>query len=103
MSTLDDTQLQTRPAPEARQTDIYYDDRSYSAFPHVVRLGGTELLIAFRQAPRKDVIYHTHPRSVITVMSERGWVWRMTSWRGAWRNAMSNSVPPRRTTCGKAE
>lgn len=68
MSTIDDKQLQVRPAPETRQTDILFDERCYSAFPHLVSLGGKELLIAFRQAPRQEVIRHTHPRSVITVM-----------------------------------
>jgi len=66
--TLDDTCLIIRPAPALRQIDIYFDDRSYSAFPHVIFLGGKELLMAFRQAPSEDVIRHTHPRSVITVM-----------------------------------
>ncbi len=65
---IDDSKLKIRSAPQARQTDILFDERSYSAFPHVVHLGGDELLVAFRQAPRQDVIRHTHPRSVITVM-----------------------------------
>ena len=65
---IDDARLQIRPAPQARQTDVLFDDRKYSAFPHVVSLDGEELLIAFRQAPRQDVIRHTHPRSIITVM-----------------------------------
>lgn len=65
---IEDTRLQVRSAPEARQTDILFDERCYSAFPHLVSLGGSELLIAFRQAPRQDVIRHTHLRSVITVM-----------------------------------
>ncbi len=51
-----------------RQTDILFDSTSYTAFPHVVRLEGDELLIAFRQAPRQERVRHTHPRSVITVM-----------------------------------
>lgn len=51
-----------------RQTDILYERGVYTAFPHVVRLGGKELLIAFRQAPREEKLRHTHPRSVITVM-----------------------------------
>ena len=57
-----------QPVPKARQTQIFYDRFSYSAFPHVVRLEGDELLIAFRQAPRQEVVRHTHPRSVITVI-----------------------------------
>ena len=56
-------------APKTRQTKIFYDSLSYSAFPHVVQLDGEELLLAFRQAPRqKGVVRHTHPRSVITVI-----------------------------------
>lgn len=66
--TIDDASLPVRAAPGARQIDILFDERSYSAFPHVVRLGDRELLIAFRQAPRQSTIRHTHPRSVITVM-----------------------------------
>ena len=57
-----------RPAPKARQTRIFYDRQSYSAFPHVVRLEGDELLIAFRQAPDAEIVKHSHPRSVITVI-----------------------------------
>ena len=58
-----------RPAPRARQSQIFFDSRSYSAFPHVIRMEGDELLIAFRQAPRqKGIVRHTHPRSVITVI-----------------------------------
>jgi len=58
----------TLPAPQARQMDICFDDACYTAFPHVVRLEGQELLIAFRQAPREERVRHTHPRSIITVM-----------------------------------
>ena len=57
-----------RRAPGARQADILFDARMYTAFPHVVRLDGDELLMAFRQAPREEWIRHTHPRSVITVI-----------------------------------
>lgn len=57
-----------RPAPQTRQTQIYYDIASYSAFPHVVRMEGDELLLAFRQAPREDRVRHTHPRSLITLI-----------------------------------
>ena len=55
-------------ATVSRQTQIFYDSRSYSAFPHVIRLEGDELLIAFRQAPRREIVQHTHPRSIITVI-----------------------------------
>jgi hypothetical protein len=57
-----------QPVPKARQTQIFYDRFSYSAFPHVIRLEGDELLIAFRQAPREKIVRHTHPRSVITLI-----------------------------------
>lgn len=63
------TDFMYKPAPRTKQTQIFYDSLSYSAFPHVVQLEGDELLIAFRQAPRqKGIVRHTHPRSVITVM-----------------------------------
>jgi len=63
-----DAQVQLLPAPHAEQIDIFYDPRSYSAFPHVIRLEGDELLLSFRQAPFEGDVQHTHPRSVITVM-----------------------------------
>jgi hypothetical protein len=74
---LDDTRLQVRPAPETQQVDIFFDEHSYSAFPHVVSLGGQELLVAFRQAPRECEVRHTHPRSIITVMRsyDNGLTW----------------------------
>ncbi len=56
-------------APKAKQTRIYSESRSYSAFPHVVRLEGDELLLAFRQAPRHPAgVRHTDPKSIITVI-----------------------------------
>ena len=55
-------------APDAEQVDILFDPANYSAFPHVVQLGNDELLIAFRQAPAMEIVRHTHPRSIITVM-----------------------------------
>ena len=55
-------------APASQQSRIFYDSRSYSAFPHGNRLEDDELLLAFRQAPRQDIVRHTHPRSVITVI-----------------------------------
>ena len=51
-----------------RQIDVLFDAATYTAFPHVVRLDGHELLMAFRQAPRQERVRHTHPRSVITVI-----------------------------------
>ena len=57
-----------RPAPAARQTRLFYDPASYSAFPHVIRMEGDELLVAFRQAPKVEGIRHTHPRSIITLI-----------------------------------
>lgn len=58
-----------RKAPRARQTRIYSDSGSYSAFPHVIQMEGDELLLAFRQAPKHPSgVRHTHPRSLITVI-----------------------------------
>jgi hypothetical protein len=57
-----------RPAPAARQVDILFDPACYTAFPHIARLEGAELLLAFRQAPREDRVFHHHPRSIITVV-----------------------------------
>lgn len=51
-----------------RQTDILFDRSSYTAFPHIERLEGDEILIVFRQAPRQKRVRHTHPSSIITVM-----------------------------------
>ncbi|MFH1566764.1 MAG: sialidase family protein [Gemmatimonadota bacterium] len=67
-------------APRARQQRIFDDPRSYSAFPHVVRLEADELLLAFRQAPRHAAgVRHTHPRSLITVIRspDRGATWKV--------------------------
>jgi len=66
-----DTDFTFRPAPKARQTDILFDRATYTAFPHVVRLEGEELLMGFRQAPREQRIRHTHPRSIITVIRSK--------------------------------
>ena len=55
-------------APDARQYDVLFDAAAYSAFPHIVRLEGDELLLACRQAPREEAVRHTHPRSVVTVL-----------------------------------
>ncbi len=60
--------FKARPAPESRQTRVFYDAPSYSAFPHVIRMENVELLIAFRQAPMGEGIRHTHPRSIITLI-----------------------------------
>ena len=70
-----------RPAPSAHQIQIFYDRGSYSAFPHVIRLEGDELLLAFRQAPKEDFVRHTHPRSVITVIrsNDCGLSWKTES------------------------
>lgn len=66
-----------RSAPKPRQTQIFYDRFSYAAFPHVIRLEGDELLLAFRQAPREDRVRHTHPRSIITLIrsADGGQTW----------------------------
>ena len=50
------------------QVDVLFDSTIYTAFPHVVRLDGDELLMAFRQAPSQEPVRHTHPRSIITVI-----------------------------------
>lgn len=68
-----DAELRVATAPEARQIDICFDPLAYSAFPHLADLGDGELLLAFRQAPRQEVIRHTHPRSVITVVRSYDW------------------------------
>ena len=67
-------------AAKARQTRIYSDPRSYSAFPHVVQMEGDELLLAFRQAPRHPAgVRHTDPRSLITVIRspDAGQTWNV--------------------------
>ena len=66
-----ETDFTFRPAPKAHQTDILFDRGTYTAFPHVVRLDGDELLMAFRQAPREERVRHTHPRSIITVIRSK--------------------------------
>lgn len=55
-------------SPKVRQTEVLFDPSQYTAFPHVIKLEGKELLMAFRQAPRQDRVRHTHPRSLITVI-----------------------------------
>lgn len=74
---IDDSRCRIREAPGARHVDILFDPTQYTAFPHVVSLDGDELLTAFRQAPRQDVVRHTHPRSIITVVRsrDRGRTW----------------------------
>lgn len=63
-----DRSITVKTPPAVRQIDVLFDAANYSAFPHVVRLDGDELLMAFRQAPRQKQVRHTHPRSVITVI-----------------------------------
>ncbi|MCK4303768.1 MAG: hypothetical protein KAY24_05985 [Candidatus Eisenbacteria sp.] len=58
----------TVPAPNPKQTEIYFRRESYSAFPHIVRLADEELLLSFREAPRVEGIQHTHPRSIISII-----------------------------------
>ncbi|TFG72536.1 MAG: exo-alpha-sialidase, partial [Anaerolineales bacterium] len=67
----------TSPAPNAMQTAIYFHPESYSAFPHIVRLAGEELLVSFREAPRVAGIQHTHPRSIISIIRsyDSGMTW----------------------------
>ena len=61
-------EIQVLPAPDARQTDIFFDAGSYSAFPNVVKLDADELVLSFRQAPWEGTVIHVHPRSIITVI-----------------------------------
>jgi len=61
-------EMQIRPAPAARQMDIFFDAGSYSAFPSVVKLSDEELVLSFRQAPWEGTVVHVHPRSIITVI-----------------------------------
>ena len=63
-----DRSITVKPPSGVRQLDVLFDAASYTAFPHVVRLDGDELLMAFRQAPRQERVRHTHPRNVITVI-----------------------------------
>ena len=63
-----DRSITVKTPPAVRQVDVLFDSATYTAFPHVVRLDGDELLMAFRQAPRQERVRHTHPRSVITVI-----------------------------------
>jgi len=63
-----DRSITAKPPSGVRQIDVLFDAATYTAFPHVVRLEGDELLMAFRQAPRQERVRHTHPRSVITVI-----------------------------------
>lgn len=61
----------TEAAPSAAQVDIYVRPGQYSAFPHLIRLKGDELLMAFREAPQEEGIHHTHQRSIITLIRSR--------------------------------
>ncbi|MBC8874886.1 MAG: exo-alpha-sialidase [Planctomycetes bacterium] len=72
-----DRSITVKTAPGVRQVDVLFDPANYTAFPHVVRLDGDELLMAFRQAPSQERVRHTHPRSVITVIRsyDRGETW----------------------------
>jgi hypothetical protein len=67
--------------PNARQTDIVFRPEGYSAFPHLVRLDGDELLLAFREAPRVEGIHHTHARSIITLIRsfDGGLTWDLSN------------------------
>ena len=63
-----DRSISVKTPTGVRQTSVLFDPRQYTAFPHVVKLEGQELLMAFRQAPSQKRVRHTHPRSVITVI-----------------------------------
>ena len=66
--TEDDLSLHVQRPDGIRQTDILFDPNKYTAFPHVVRLEGDELLLTFRQAPREQYTRHSHPQSIITIV-----------------------------------
>ena len=72
-----DRSIQVKTPKNVKQADVLFDSSTYTAFPHVIRLDGDELLMAFRQAPREKRNRHTHPRSIITVMRsyDRGSTW----------------------------
>lgn len=72
-----DRSIVVKTPPGVLQTDVLFDPAQYTAFPHVLKLEGDELLMAFRQAPRQKRVRHTHPRSVITVIRsyDRGRTW----------------------------
>ncbi len=63
-----DRTISIKSPPSIRQMDVFFENESYTAFPHVIRLDGDELLMAFRQAPSQERVRHTHPRSVITII-----------------------------------
>ena len=63
-----DRSITVKKPPAIRQIDVLFDAANYTAFPHVVRLDGDELLMAFRQASAQNQVRHTHPRSMITVI-----------------------------------
>lgn len=68
-----------RPAPKARQRSIVFDSRTYTAFPQLTRLDGDELLMAYREAPRTEIIRHAHYRSVVTIVRsyDAGQTWEL--------------------------
>ena len=74
-------------ALNSSQIDIYFEMDRYSAFPHLIRIQGEELLVSFREAPRVNGIQHTHPRSIITLIRsyDGGLTWdkKNTSQMGA--------------------
>ena len=72
-----DRSISVKSPANVRQIDVLFDPLQYTAFPHVVKLEGDELLMAFRQAPSQERVRHTHPRSVITVIRsyDRGETW----------------------------
>ena len=49
-----DRSIMVKKPPKVRQIDVLFDSANYTAFPHVVRLDGDELLMAFRQAPAQN-------------------------------------------------
>lgn len=66
--TLSETSLEFQEAEILCQSDILFDAATYSAFPHVIRLQGDELLLSLRQAPVTRSFHHAHPQSIVTVI-----------------------------------
>ncbi|MFA5858665.1 MAG: sialidase family protein [Elusimicrobiota bacterium] len=57
---------------------VYQNDKSYSTFPGVVKLQSGDLLVVFREAPRRKKITHIDPESKISFMrsKDNGQTWQ---------------------------
>ena len=58
-------------------TTIYKDENLYCAFPDIAKLESGELLVAFREAPRRKTISHHDPqsRAVLVRSKDSGRTW----------------------------